>query len=110
MPAEPTEPAPVAAETRPHAAFFRQSGWLMIANVGSGVMMYAVHLLNKKIPPEQYGIFGVLLAVAMFVPSLPLQMVMAQQTAQALATDRIIPASSTPKMPYCSGGIFLFNR
>jgi O-antigen/teichoic acid export membrane protein len=88
MPAETTEPAPVAAETRPHAAFFRQSGWLMIANVGSGVMMYAVHLLNKKVPPEQYGIFGVLLAVAMFVPSMPLQMVMAQQTAQALATDR----------------------
>jgi len=78
----------MAAETRPHAAFFRQSGWLMIANVGSGVMMYAVHLLNKKIPPEQYGIFGVLLAVAMFVPSMPLQMVLAQQTAQALATDR----------------------
>ena len=88
MPAETTEPAPVVAETRPHAAFFRQSGWLMIANVGSGMMMYAVHLLNKKIPPEQYGIFGVLLAVAMFVPSMPLQMVMAQQTAQALATDR----------------------
>ena len=60
----------------------------MIANVGSGVMMYAVHLLNKKIPPEQYGIFGVLLAVAMFVPNMPLQMVFAQQTAQALATDR----------------------
>jgi len=88
MPAETTEPEPVVAETRPHAAFFRQSGWLMLANVGSGVMMYAVHLLNKKIPPEQYGIFGVLLAVAMFVPSMPLQMVLAQQTAQALATDR----------------------
>ena len=71
-----------------HAAFFRQSGWLMIANVSSGVMMYAVHLLNKKIPPEQYAIFGVLLAVAMFVPNMPLQMVFAQQTAQALATDR----------------------
>ncbi len=71
-----------------HATFFRQSGWLMIANVGSGVMMYAVHLLNKKIPPGEYGIFGVLLAVAMFVPNMPLQMVMAQQTAQALATDR----------------------
>jgi O-antigen/teichoic acid export membrane protein len=88
MPAETSEPAPVVAETRQHAAFFRQSGWLMIANVGSGGMMYAVHLLNKKIPPEQYGIFGVLLAVAMFVPSMPLQMVLAQQTAQALATDR----------------------
>ena len=93
-------PTPMSAETTPnprpirwpkprhHAAFFRQSGWLMIANVGSGVMMYAVHLLNKKIPPAEYGIFGVLLAVAMFVPNMPLQMVFAQQTAQALATDR----------------------
>ncbi|HLX95208.1 MAG TPA: lipid II flippase MurJ [Verrucomicrobiae bacterium] len=88
MPAETTQTAPVAAEARHHIAFFRQSGWLMIANVGSGAMMYAVHLLNKKIPPEQYGIFGVLLAVAMFVPNLPLQMVFAQQTAQALAMDR----------------------
>ncbi|HUA38229.1 MAG TPA: hypothetical protein VMA35_07485 [Candidatus Sulfopaludibacter sp.] len=88
MSVETTEPVPVAAETKPHAAFFRQSGWLMMANVSSGVMMYAVHLLNKKIPPEQYGVFGVLLAVAMFVPSMPLQMVLAQQTAQALATNR----------------------
>jgi O-antigen/teichoic acid export membrane protein len=88
MPAETTQPAPVAAEAGHHIAFFRQSGWLMIANVGSGAMMYAVHLLNKKIPPEQYGIFGVLLAVAMFVPNLPLQMVFAQQTARALAMDR----------------------
>jgi len=88
MPAETTETAPAPTETKHHIAFFRQSGWLMIANVGSGAMMWAVHLLNKKIPPEQYGIFGVLLAVAMFVPSMPLQMVFAQQTAQALATDR----------------------
>lgn len=88
MPADTTESAPVMAEAKHHAAFFRQSGWLMMANVGSGAMMYAVHLLNKKIPPEEYGIFGVLLAVAMFVPNMPLQMVLAQQTAQALATDR----------------------
>jgi len=86
MPVETTEPA--ATETKHHAAFFRQSGWLMVANVVSGVMMYAVHLLNKKIPPAEYGVFGVLLAVAMFVPNIPLQMVMAQQTAQALATNR----------------------
>jgi O-antigen/teichoic acid export membrane protein len=88
MPAETTESASVAAGTKQHATFFRQSGWLMMANVGSGMMMWAVHLLNKKIPPEQYGIFGVLLVVAMFVPNMPLQMVLAQQTAQALATDR----------------------
>jgi O-antigen/teichoic acid export membrane protein len=82
-----TIPPPATASSH-HAAFFRQSGWLMIANVGGGVMMWAVHLLNKKIPPAEYGIFGVLLAVAMFVPNMPLQMVFAQQTAQALATGR----------------------
>ena len=32
-----------------HAAFFRQSGWLMIANIGGGFMFYLVHLLSKKI-------------------------------------------------------------
>lgn len=50
--------------------------------------MYAVHMLAKKIPDSEYGIFGVLLAVAMCVPNMPLQMVFAQQTAQALATGR----------------------
>ena len=60
----------------------------MIANVVSGLLMYAVHLLNKKIPPAEYGVFGVLLAVVMFVPNMPLQMVFAQQTARALATNR----------------------
>jgi len=60
----------------------------MIANVGSGGLMYTVHLLAKKIPDAEYGVFGVLLAVAMCVPNLPLQMVFAQQTAQALATNR----------------------
>jgi len=60
----------------------------MMANVSSGGLMYAVHLLAKKIPDAEYGVFGVLLAVAMCVPNLPLQMVFAQQTAQALATNR----------------------
>ena len=51
-------------------------------------MMWAVHLLNKKIPAAEYGVFGVLLAVVMFVPSMPLQLVFAQQTARALVTNR----------------------
>jgi O-antigen/teichoic acid export membrane protein len=87
MAAEKIETASVAP-TSQHGHFFRQSGWLMIANVGSGVMMWAVHLLNKKIPPAEYGVFGVLLAVVMCVPNMPLQMVFAQQTAKALATKR----------------------
>jgi len=81
-------PAGPAAAPSPHAQFFRQSGWLMIANVGSGAVMYGVHLLSKKIPAVEYGIFGVLLSVVMCVPNLPLQMVFAQQTARALATHR----------------------
>ena len=71
-----------------HVAFFRQSGWLMIANVAGGMLMWAVHLLSKKIPEAEYGVFGTLLAVIMVVPAIPLQMVFAQQTAKALATNR----------------------
>ncbi|MCX6922838.1 MAG: hypothetical protein NT154_06450, partial [Verrucomicrobia bacterium] len=70
------------------ASFFRQSGWLMIATVAGGVFMTAVHFLSKAMPEAEYGQFGVLLSVAMFVPALPLQMVMAQQTARALALHR----------------------
>ncbi|MFZ0827091.1 MAG: hypothetical protein WAO02_06685 [Verrucomicrobiia bacterium] len=87
MSAAITETTPATAPSH-HAAFFRQSGWLMMANVSSGLLMYVVHLLNKKMPPAEYGVFGVLLAVAMCVPTLPLQMVFAQQTAQALARNR----------------------
>ena len=77
-------------DPKPHAAFFRQSGWLMIANIGGGALMWAVHFLakSKHVSPAEYGAFGVMLAVAMCVPNMPLQMVFAQQTAQALATGR----------------------
>jgi len=83
---EKTQAAP--ATPHQHAAFFRQSGWLMIANIGGGFMFYLVHLLSKKITVAEYGAFGVMLAVAMCVPNMPLQMVFAQQTARALATGR----------------------
>src|SRR5438552_14790702 len=60
----------------------------MMANIGGGILMWAVHFLSKAIPPEEYGLFGVLLVVAMCIPAMPLQMVLAQQTASALATNR----------------------
>ncbi len=79
-----TETAPgITADHR--ASFFRQSGWLMIANVAGGVLMYAVHLLNQKLPRGDYGSFVTFLAVVMLLPTIPLQMVLAQQTAKALA-------------------------
>jgi len=89
MLAEKTQTAATpATSTSQHGHFFRQSGWLMIANIAGGVLMWAVHLLAKKISAAEYGVFGVLLAVVMCVPNMPLQMVFAQQTAKALATNR----------------------
>ena len=87
MLAEKVENPPVTAAAH-RASFFRQSGWLMFATVAGGVFMTAVHFLSKAIPEAEYGQFGVFLSVAMFVPALPLQMVMAQQTARALALHR----------------------
>jgi O-antigen/teichoic acid export membrane protein len=87
MLAERVEPAPItAAEHR--ASFFRQSGWLMMATVVGGMFMTSVHFLSKRIPEEEYGQFVAFLSVAMFIPSMPLQMVLAEQTARARALHR----------------------
>jgi O-antigen/teichoic acid export membrane protein len=82
------------SEAAHRSSFFRQSGWLMIANIASGALMWAVHFLAKQmqapehIRAEEYGLFGAYLSVVMCLPGLPLQMVMAHQTAQALALNR----------------------
>jgi O-antigen/teichoic acid export membrane protein len=60
----------------------------MFANVASGMMMWGVHFLSKKIPEAEYGTLITLLAVTILIPTIPLQMVFAQQTAAALATGR----------------------
>ena len=67
-------------------AFFKQSGWLMIANIAGGALMWGLHFLAKKLEKGEYGTFGALLTVLMVLPLMPLQMVLAQQTAKALAT------------------------
>jgi O-antigen/teichoic acid export membrane protein/regulation of enolase protein 1 (concanavalin A-like superfamily) len=85
----PATQSPTAAADASHkASFFRQSGWLMIANIAGGMMMWGVHFLSKSIPKPEYAVFGVFLAMAMFIPTMPLQIVLAQQTADALATSR----------------------
>jgi len=94
--AAPGEPGPGEPRRAPvaHASFFRQSGWLMISTIAGGMLMWGVHFLpkifklvyGKQFPPGEYGVFGAYLAVMMFLPDLPLQMVLAQQTARALAS------------------------
>ncbi len=75
-------------DTAHRASFFRQSGWLMFATVASGMFMLGVHLLSHRMPKGEYGEFVAFLSVAMFIPAMPLQMVLAQQTARALALHR----------------------
>lgn len=87
MPSLPTAPPPIS-QAGHRATFFRQSGWLMIANVAGGALMWAVHLLSRTTGPEQYGLFVTFVGLAMCIPTAPLQMLMAQQTAKALATNR----------------------
>jgi O-antigen/teichoic acid export membrane protein len=73
-------------------SFFRQSGWLMIANIAGGALNWGVHFLQKALPSnlqaKEYGDFGVFLSVAMVIPTMSFQMVMAHQTALAHATNR----------------------
>jgi O-antigen/teichoic acid export membrane protein len=73
---------------KPHAAFFRQSGWLMVSAIAGGAMTWFVHFLAKSIPESQYAVFGTLLMVVACLPTMPLQMIFAQQSALALATGR----------------------
>lgn len=60
----------------------------MTANIAAGLLSWAVHFLNKRIPDAEYSNFGTLLMVTACVPTLPLQMVFAHQAAQALAQHR----------------------
>jgi O-antigen/teichoic acid export membrane protein len=80
---------PVMTEAATHrASFFRQSGWLMFANIFGGLLMFGVHPLARRVGRAEYGLFGTLLTLVMLVPGGPLQMVLTHQTARALATRR----------------------
>jgi O-antigen/teichoic acid export membrane protein len=81
------DPLPGRAEAH-HAAFFRQSGWLMVATMTAGALMLCIHFLSRKIPASEYGILITLFSVVNIVPTIPFQSVFAQQTAYALATNR----------------------
>lgn len=79
----------IAAQQRKHhVTFFRQSGWLMIANIAGGFMSLGVHFLSNSVDQSQYAAFGTLLMLASCLPAIPLQMLYAQQTASALALGK----------------------
>jgi hypothetical protein len=74
MPALATEEIPTIDRSA-YSAFFRQSGWLILATIVGGAMTLGVHPLNKHIADSEYTGFGVLLMVVSCLPTLPLQMI-----------------------------------
>ena len=79
---------PTALESK--STFFRQGGWMVIATVGSGVFLWAVHLFSKIIPPAEYGVMGTMFQLlnCMSIPAIGLQMVFAQQSAAVINEEQ----------------------
>jgi O-antigen/teichoic acid export membrane protein len=74
-----------------HTTFFRQSGWLVVATVSSGVFMTATQVVaNRWMSREEYSIWFALLRIflLMSIPSAGLQIVFAQQTAAAVTDEQ----------------------
>ena len=87
MPPAETIESPQLSEASHQSSFFRQGGWMMIASVASGVLMFAVQIFSKKfLVDSEYSAFGVLVQITNWIaiPALGLQMVFAQQTAAAI--------------------------
>jgi O-antigen/teichoic acid export membrane protein len=79
---------PAATPAAARGNFLRESGWLMIANIGGGLLNFVVHPLARSVGAAEYGIFAAFLAVTICIPTMPLQLVFTQQTAKAIATNR----------------------
>ena len=88
MLAETTETEPAAGHKH-HLAFFRQSGWMMVAATAGGLLMYAVHMVAQRMPKEEYGVFTTLLQVVALIgiPAVGLQGVFAQQAAASMHAE-----------------------
>ncbi len=72
-------------------AFFRQSGWMIVATTLGGVFMSAVHTVTGKISVEEYAVFVALLRclIVLGIPTAGLQTVFAQQAAAAVTELQI---------------------
>ena len=79
------------------STFFRQSAWMVIATVGGGVFMSAVHTVASKMEKEEYGVFFALLRSLLLVgiPAGGLQTILAQQTAGAITDAQLRQLSAT---------------
>ncbi len=69
--------------------FFRQSLWMVVANVLTGVFMMASQVIASGMPTEEYGVFFTLLRffTLLAIPAAGLQTVLAQQAAEAVTEE-----------------------
>jgi O-antigen/teichoic acid export membrane protein len=69
------------------SAFFRQSGWMLVATVVGGGFMWGVHMVAPRPLGEgAYGLFNTLVPLLglIGIPAVGLQVILAQQTASAI--------------------------
>ena len=66
-------------------AFFKQTGWMVVATTVGGVLMYAVHIPASRMPTMEYAVLITLLQVLnqMGIPTQGLQNTFARQAAAA---------------------------
>jgi O-antigen/teichoic acid export membrane protein len=85
------------------SAFFRQSGWMVIATFVGGAAMFAVHIFAPFMGEREYGLFGTLLAMLnlLLIPALALQTVFAQQAAAAITPDAQTRLTGTTRALLC---------
>ncbi len=107
MKADNTTPHNSTAQARGFA-FFRQTGWMVVATTLGGLCMWLLHIpAQANMSKSEYGVFLALLQVLnlMLIPSLGLQSVFAQQTAGAISAElRKQLASTTRRL---LGGVFV---
>ncbi len=90
-------------------AFFRQSGWMLIATTVGGALMWLVHYVtNRGMPEAEYGVFTTLLQVLniMAIPAVGLQLTFVQQA--AVAEDATQKAALAGNARALLKGTFLF--
>lgn len=69
--------------------FFRQSGWMVIANTLCGMFMVAVHPFASQMPGTEWSLFTTLLRffTILAIPAAGLQTVMAKEAAAAVTPE-----------------------
>jgi O-antigen/teichoic acid export membrane protein len=86
-----------AADTK--ANFFRQSGWMVVANVACGFLMMCVHPFASRMPKEEYSAFITMLRLfaLITIPVVTVQNVLAQQAAAAIDENKVADLSATTR-------------